>query len=277
MTWKTSYETGLIDWEHCSVTVASTGEVVVWGKQFGCLPNGKGTQQPAAFHIFSVTPEGWRKPRIMRTLCKKEHEKTVVIAPRALNNQVYLEVFCGSCEQVRLYDTDSGAVRVCGAGAMQLQGQAGSACGVEECDGSEFETRKTMFRGHLLSSGHRVHAACCIPGDRELTVRSVQPGRQIQATWGEKLLWIVKGDVDGLTCDPRGLLFLSDRNILLVADGVNVRVLAFDPFSGRFLKSIALDKHFPGSVIIDLFVCNDEVVVIFTHTGHIHVAYFAKC
>ena len=76
------------------------------------------------------------------------------------------------------------------------------------------------------------------------------------------VLWEVKGIVDGVKCDPHGVIYLpAPRDILLVCDGGNTRLLVLDPSTGNHRQSISLPETM-GEVQDLCYHNNDELVVL---------------
>ena len=82
-----------------------------------------------------------------------------------------------------------------------------------------------------------------IPAPHKLIVFSLNTESLIRAVSmdGEKM-WEVKGEIEGKKCNPLGLLFSPDHQVLLVADGGYSRLIVLNPQDGSVLQTIQLDQ-----------------------------------
>ena len=71
--------------------------------------------------------------------------------------------------------------------------------------------------------------------------------------------WEVKGIVDGKMCDPQGLVYLTQQDVLLVSDGSNTRVLVLDPRDGKHRQTIDLPEEM--GEIDNMFLVQDDIVM----------------
>ena len=76
----------------------------------------------------------------------------------------------------------------------------------------------------------------------------------------KNIVWTLEDRVDGRKIDPHDLLYLPDRQIVLVADGENRRVLVLDPISGSHRQTVEL----PGDLgeIKRLCIQGNQVVLL---------------
>ena len=90
----------------------------------------------------------------------------------------------------------------------------------------ELNTEQIPFTGPsktILSGMEDYFSMHYIPAPHKLIVFSSNTESLVWAVSvvdGEKM-WEVKGEIEGKKCDPHGLLFSPDHQVLLVSDGVN--------------------------------------------------------
>ena len=253
----------------------SSGQVVVWGKTSEeILP---------AFHIFSLISSGWKKLREVKCLC--DHEGVKII-PITVNNKEQLAVSCWSCETVKLYNLDTLQVTTafydpkCYPGSM-CHGENGKLYVVHRVKGHpvfELDCSAETFSGpcKIVQSEMEIYFGMCyIPAPHRLIVLTWWQDsiiRAVSAETGEKV-WEVKGEVDGVQCDPHGMLFSPQHQVLLVADGRNKRVMVLHPGDGSHLQTIQLDREV--GVIIEMCLHQNKLVVRHTAQSKVKVSYFS--
>ena len=89
------------------------------------------------------------------------------------------------------------------------------------------------------------------------------------------VLWEVKGIVDGVKCDPHGVIYLpAPRDILLVCDGSNTRLLVLDPSTGNHRQSIGIPETM-GEVQDLCYHNNDELVVLHNADNLFNISFFS--
>ena len=94
----------------------------------------------------------------------------------------------------------------------------------------------------------------------------------MSAESGQKV-WEANGEVDGKMCEPHGILFSSQHQVLLIADGSNCRVLVMHPRDGSHLQTIELE--WKKQLIVGLCIHQNKLVV-WHHDAHkLKISYFA--
>ena len=182
-----------------------------------------------------------------------------------------LAVSCRRSEVIRLIGVESGEVSVAFhdrrhyPGGMCL-GEAGEMFVVHNvkgpkpvlqlnCSTAEFSLIRSIKSGMVM-----VHSICYIPIHRLIVISARSSGviRSVSCK-SEVVVWQVKGQVDGVECDPHGMVFSPALDALFVTDGGNTRILVLSPRDGSLRQVLSLD-HKIGTVV-RLCLCNDQLVV----------------
>ena len=246
-----------------------SGLVVLFGKS--------SEQTPASFHLYlKNTSIGWEKLAEMRALC--EHEECARLHPVHIEKKELLAVSCSRCHMIRLLDTESNAVAV---GFLHGKCNPGSMCKGEgttlhalhlvnnhpisvielESGGVPFKGPKKKIYSGLATS----YGVCYIPHPYKLLVFTLNknPGmiRAVSAEMGQKV-WEIEEKVDEKECHPHGMQFSQHHQVLLVADGVNCRILVLHPKNGSHLQTIQLKPE--TYAIVHLHLSQDKLIVLHT-------------
>ena len=256
----------------------SSGQVVVRGKT--------SEETPPAFHIFSLTSTGWKKLREVKRLC--DHDNVYVL-PITVNNIEQLAVSCHACRIIKLYNLDTLQLTTAFhdpkyyPGRMS-HGENGKMHVVQQVCGSvpilELDCSEEMFSGpcKIVQSEITVpYSMHYIPSPHRLIVLSLNiPPTTIQAVSAERgeKVWEVKGQVDGVECNPHGLLFSPQHQVLLVADGTNKRLLVLNPGNGSHLQTIQLGHVLDDDVITELCLHQNKLLVRHNAESKVRVSYF---
>ena len=268
------HDTGLPFWGYTRFTVMSSGQVVIWGKT--------SEETPPAFHIFSLRSAGWKKLREVKRLC--DHDDNVHILPITVNKKEQLAVSCPDCETIKLYNVDT--LQVTNAfhdtnyypGAMS-HGEKGKLYVVHQVK-SEKKVMELDCSGKTFSGPNKIvqsgmewyYGMYYIPSPHRLIVLTYWGDSIIRAVGAEtgENVWEVNGEVDGVQCQPCGMQFSPQHQVLLVADGENCRVLVLHPGDGSHLQTIQL-----GDVITELWLHQNKLVVGHNGGGKEKVSYFS--
>ena len=254
-----------------------SGIVVLWGKT--------SEQTPAALHLYQNTSTGFTKLPEVKGLCEHDYPK---LLPVTINNKELLAVSCWDCEMIRLLDVETRDVTVAFHDSRfrptrMSHGEGDVMYVVHGVKGAvqvlELHTAQVPFTGPVrtIQSGmERYYSMCYIPSPHRLIVLSLNKEPTLilaVSAETEEKVWEVKGEVDGVECEPHGMLFSPQHQVLLVADGVNNRVLVLHPGDGSHLQTIQLDREM--DVIWELCLHQNKLVV-HHHDGRKHkVSYFS--
>ena len=241
-------------------------------------------QTPAAFHLYN-TSTGFTKLQEVKGLC--EHDRQNLL-PVTMDNKELLAVSCRLCQMIRLLDVENEDVTVAFHDSRFYPGRMSHGEGdvmyvMHSLKGAkspvlELNAAQVPFTGPVrtIQSGiERYFGLCYIPSPHRLIVLSLHPEsliRAMSAETGEKV-WEVKGEVDGVECRPHGMLFSPQHQVLLVADGLNCRVLVLHPGDGSHLQTLQLDRAM--TVIGDLCLHQNKLVVQHNAGGKEKVSYFS--
>ena len=253
-----------------------SGIVVLWGKT--------SEQTPAAIHLYNSST-GFTKLPEVKGLCQHDNQ---LLLPVTMNNKELLAVSCRLCQMIRLLDVENEDVTIAFHDSRFYPGRMSHGEGdvmyvLHSVKGAkpvlELNTAQVPFTGPVrtIKSGMKMYFGMCyIPSPHRLIVLSdnYDPGiiRAVSAETGEKV-WEVKGEVDGVECEPNGMLFSPQHQVLLVADGRNCRLLVLHPGDGSHLQTIQLDREM--DVIAELCLHQNKLVV-HHHAGRkVKVSYFS--
>ena len=237
-----------------------SGRLVLWGKI--------SEQTPAAFHLYQNTSVGFIKIRELKGLCG--HEIVLLLSVK-LHDKEFLAVSCGYCQKIRLLDVQTAEVIVAFyhpkyRPSVMSHGEKGVMFvlhGGNELSLLELNSGKVPFNGHkkaIQLGVDRYHGFHYIPNPYNLLVLSWWKDSIIRAVSLEarQNKWEVKGKVDGKIFFPHGLLF-SLQHGLLVADGINCRVLVLHPRDGSHLQTFQFNQEI--GTVYELGLHSDKLVI----------------
>ena len=249
-----------------------SGDVVLRGKSSGENP---------ALHFFRSSSTGWTKIREVKPLC--EHKDVFLQSVRVKNTQM-LGVSCIWCRMIRLYDVQTGEVTTAFHNqkyypGLMSPGEGDALYVIHSVKGLrpvlELNTEQIPFTGpsRTIESGiEKYYDMHYIPAPHKLIVFSSGLIRAVSVVNGEKM-WEVKGGIEGKKCNPHGLFFSPDNQVLLVSDGVNNRVIVLNPQDGSVLQTIQLDYQL--GPLWHLFLHQNKLIIHHPIGGKQKVSYFA--
>ncbi len=226
-----------------------------------------------ALHFYSCSTSGLQKLKSVEKLC--QHENTVYVLGLLRGKKELLAVGCPHCGVIRLIDVESGEVSVAfhdGShypGGMCL-GEAGDMFAVHSvkgpkailqlnCSTAEFSLIRSIKSGMMT-----YYSVCYIPVHKLIVISAHSPGViRAMSCESEKVVWEVKGQVDGVECDPHGMAHSPAQDALFVADGSNTRILVLSPRDGSLRQVLPLDHKI--GIVVELCLHNDQLVV--QHSG----------
>ena len=256
----------------------SSGEVVVLGKT--------SDEAPPAFHIFGLTSTGFKKLKDVKRLCDHDEMK---ILPVNINKKEQLAVSCFECETIKLYNLDTLQVTTA---FRRPSYYPGSLCHGENGKFYVVQNEKTAKKvieldcsGETFSGPSKIigiglnkyYAFHYIPSPHKLLIITSWVESIIRALSAEteEKVWEVKGEVDGKMCEPHGLLYSSQHQALLIADGENCRVLVLHPRDGSHLQTIGLQLDQEMEMITELCLYQNKVVMRNYGGNQVKISYFA--
>ena len=277
-----THDTRLQHWGYGQFTVMESGLVVLFGKS--------SEQTPAAFHLYlKDESRGWKKLAEVRALC--EHEECARLHPVHIEKKELLAVSCSRCHMIRLLDTESEGVTVaflhgkCNPGSMS-KGDGTALYALHLVNNQptsviELESRAVPFKGpkkKIYSGLATSYSVCYIPHPYKLLVFTFNknPGiiRAVSTETGQKV-WQIEGKVDEKECHPHGMQFSQHHQVLLVADGINCRILVLHPKNGSHLQTIQLKPEMYA--IVHLHLNQDKLIVHHAAERKEKVSFFAVC
>ena len=133
------------------------------------------------------------------------------------------------------------------------------------CNGPS-EALDSAFTGpsQILDSGltQWCTGMCYLPAPHRAIVLSIASEGVIRAISVDRneISWEVTGEVDGMRCNPWGLMYSARHRGLLVCDGDNRRIFVLDPSDGAHRQTLPL----PGSTgsTYDISSHGDHIVLL---------------
>ena len=141
-----------------------------------------------------------------------------------------------------------------------------------ESGGVPFKGPKKKIYPGLATS----YSVCYIPHPYKLLVFTLNKNPGIiraVSTETEQKVWETEGKVDEKECHPHGMQFSQHHQVLLVADGVNCRILVLHPKDGSHLQTIQLKPE--THAIVYLHLNQDKLIVHHTIEEKKKVSFFA--
>ena len=243
-------------------------------------------QTPAAFHLYLKDKSGgWKKLAEVRALC--EHEECARLHPVHIEKKELLAVSCSRCHMIRLLETESKVVTVaflhgkCNPGSICTEGTTLYALHLvndQHTSVIELESGGVPFKGpkkKIYSGLATSYSICYIPHPYKLLVFTLNknPGRiRAVSAETEQKVWQVEGKVAEKACHPHGMQFSQHHQVLLVADGINCRILVLHPKDGSPLQTIQLKPEMHA--IVHLHLNHEELIVHHTADRKENVSLF---
>ena len=205
------------------------------------------------------------------------------ILPLEISDDSYVAISCWECKTVTLMNIVTGKTTTAFS-YSRFNVFSTKCCPSNMCLGSigilyafskqdpnpvmEIDCSTITFAGPMktLQTGLRgCSGMCFVPNPIKAVVVSNAPEKIIRAISVERdeILWEVKGEVDGVICLPKGMLFYGQRRVIVVCDGSTERIIVLDPIHGSHLQTIPLPKM---GTILDLGMLEDRLIVL--HQGY---------
>ena len=229
--------------------------LVYWGYDRSCkihddlLIKGKTSDDsPAEFHIYN---ENGMKIETFKLLC--QHDEVEII-PLVINCTEYLAISCDECHNIRLYNMDTATISEAWHDPRHRPGQMchgpqGTICAVDgvkgQCPVLILDSTSIPFQlEHVVQTRmERFYSISYVPTADLLLITSQSLGIiRAVSCFTDKLIWEVTGEIDGLPCNPYGLVYSSQHDVVFVCNGVN-RILVLAPISGECVQTIDLSQH----------------------------------
>ena len=267
-----TYDTQLKFWDKTNFTVVDQ-LVILWGKS--------SDESGPLLHLFHPSSTGLEKFQELDALCK--HEDVLLQSVRVKNTQM-LAVSCVRCRMIRLYDMQTGEVTKAFHNQEYYTGSMSPGDGevlyvVHHVKGHpvlELNTEQIPFTGPSRTIPSRIEGYFdmhYIPAPhKQIVISSTSLGLIRAVSMDGEKMWEVKGEIEGKKCDPHGLLFSPDHQVLLVADGTKSRVIVLNPQDGSVLQTIQLDQL--GSIAYP-HIHQQQLIVQHTVDNKVKVSYFS--
>ena len=211
-----------------------TGQVVVSGIRDGVW----------SLFVFSPQWGGALRESRLDTPCGHSVDDLLSLQ---IKGQEYLAVACWECKDIKLIDlarkisvlsafSGEKVEKMCKGEKDRLYVSVVSSEGrILELDCSRTEFKEVK----ILSTGLDPYSLCYASPHKLLFVCSYdQKSTKVTSVTDNKTKWVFKNEYDGKAINPRGFAYLRRHDRLLVADGVNSRVLVLNPGSGDYVGAI---------------------------------------
>ena len=173
----------------------------------------------------------------------------------------------GMTRQSTLDSVLNGPSLDCGTGPLSTEVLESVCNGPSEAlDSGMTDALDSMFTGpsRTLDTGltQWCTGICYLPSPHRAIVLSIASEGVIRAISVDRneIAWEVTGEVDGLRCNPWGLIYSARHRGLLVCDGDNRRILVLEPRDGAHRQTLPL----PGSTgsTYDIASHGDHIVLL---------------
>ena len=204
--------------------------------------------------------------------------------PVTIQNTEYIAVSCPKCKDIRLWDIQTGEVRIAFDDPryyprLACQGNPGKMFVVHSVNGfptMQLNCSQVPFTlDRVIQRGmEQITAMCFVPNENVIVVSNFRKGliRAVSCDT-EKIVWELKGKIQGVKCNPHGMVFSSrGPQALLVADGKNHRLLVVNSGDGSVRQVVPLDQV---STAVDLCVYNQKVIVLHFEAGKAKISFFS--
>ena len=223
----------------------STGDVILYGKT--------SDNDSPKLHVYNSSATSWQKECEISALCK--HKDTAKILPVTIKGQEYFAISCWDCKKIRLYNMKTKQITIAFHDpsyypGWMCQGDMGHIYIVSfvtgslpilqlDCSHPQFSLIKTIQSGMNM-----FYAICYIPTHRLIAVSDNKESNKVRAVScdTESTVWQLMGRVDGVECNPLGMMYSPQHDTLLIADGNNCRVLVLNSHDGSVRQVIGLRK-----------------------------------
>ena len=108
------------------------------------------------------------------------------------------------------------------------------------------ETGCTSFEAvpymHFESGMSSCSAMCFFPAPHNAVVLCSREQRLTRAIslHDNSNVWSISGAMAGAACRPRGILYLKAKDVILVNNTMNSRILVLDPRNGNYIQSMPI-------------------------------------
>ena len=268
-------ETGLVIWGHTRLAVMPfSGRVVLWGKT--------SKTDPAMLHIYNGSTTNWKKDKAITGLC--EHEENVFVLGVVINKQEYIASSCSTCKRIRLCNMTTGQITTAFDNSLYIPGHMCQGDNEEiyvyavhdvkglniilqlDCSRPQFSLIKTIQSGMV-----KYYAISYIPTHKFSVVGDNSPGivRAVSCEMGS-IAWELMGQVNGIWCEPLGMIYLPHHDALLASDGWNCRWLVLNAGDGAVRQVIPS----PVGAINEMCFYQNEIVMQHNE-GKEKISYFS--
>ena len=234
-----TYNQDLVYWGSSRSCIMRNGDVIIYGKT--------SDDSPAEFHVYNAQGQ---KIKTFKPFC----EHVVYLLANLIGGIEYLTISCADHRKIHLYNMDTATITEAWHDPRSkpgpiCHGPQDRVCAAEIVKGYQVVILdSTSIPFHLKYTVHTQMESLLdisyLPTADLLVIAHHSPGIiQAVSCFTDKLIWEVTGEIDGLPCDPHGLVYSSQHDVVFVCDGVNRRILVLAPMSGECVQTIDLSQH----------------------------------
>ena len=138
-----------------------------------------------------------------------------------------------------------------------------------------------LHRGNTIHSGiqSRYSGPCYVPSPPGFVVvadNSDKPKvRAVDCSLADKgvpfIVWTFSEEVDGKKISPKSVVYSPTKDVIIVGDGVNSRLLVLDRKEGTHAQTIGL----PDVNVVDMHLRGDELVLLHSSGDEYNISYFS--
>ena len=235
------------------------GDIIFWGE----------TVDNSVLPLLHIHNAKENKLNYLPALC--QHTQNIDVQAITIQNTEYIAVSCAHCNAIRLTSRSSNDHKV----SMAFQDK--SYWPGQMCEGSEgtlfvvnltkeisilvLDSSTTDFhvKDVVKTDTKAVYDICYVPFQDILLIGNWNPGmiRAVSMKTHQTLWEVTSAQVEGLR--THGMLYIPQKNFVLVADGARNRILALQATSGEIVELL---QEKGSGAFLDFFLSNDIVVAL---------------
>ena len=258
------------------VIMPSTGDVILWGKS--------STGSSPKLHVYNNTATELKKRWTLDGFC--EHIDDVTFLPVKVKYQEHLAIACIFCCKIKLYndttsqiitafdDTEYFPTYLCpgeGVKIYAVHNKTDLKPIIElSCTQPRFTVNKVIKTGI-----DNISAITHVPRKNFLvTANSKTGGVRAISKANEHHVWAKTYTWNQIQCKPNDVLYIEERDLLLISDGGNRRIVAVNLDNGSFRNVVDLDASIIGFVGKMRWHQN-QLALSHNLSGQTYVAYYS--
>ena len=237
--------------------VTSEGNTIIWERA-----------SRDSYNLHRISKNGIPDGCTQGELC--EHDMSNFVLPITIDKTEYLAVSCQVCSSIRLIDLQDTSrepimayIGVYGEIGPMCHGQngtmytmeiLGSKISILDCSTTEFKLKAMVYNAENMDAWHMTYISTS-----DLIVQSSWDNSSICAMSSHgQMVWKISGILDNKKISPRGLLQIPGKDLLLVGDYGNNRLLLLSGSTGQWLQTLHMQEMWS---IDELHAAENRIVV----------------